>query len=282
ASIEKNSEHPIADAIVEEANAQGAKFMQVKAFKAVPGHGVVGKIGSQFISFGNMKMLQKAGGKLAAEAATQLEALETQGKTSMVLLVGKTPVGIIAVADILKETSPQAVAELKALGLSVWMITGDNARTAQAIAKQAGIDNVLAEVLPSDKAEEVQKLQARGLKVAMVGDGINDAPALAQADLGIAMGSGSDIAIDCGGVVLMRSDTMDVARAVRLGRATISKIKQNFFWALIYNVLGIPVAAAVLYPFTGWLLSPVIAGGAMALSSVSVVTNSLTLRWTKL
>ncbi len=282
ASIEKNSEHPIADAIVEEAKAQGAKFLPVKAFKAVPGHGVVGKIGSQLISFGNLKMMKSAGGALATGAIERMEALEGEGKTAMVLLVQKTPVGLFAVADTLKETSPQAVAELKKLGLSVWMITGDNKRTAQAIARQAGIENVLAEVLPSDKAEEVQKLQARGLKVAMVGDGINDAPALAQADLGIAMGSGSDIAIDCGDVVLMRSDTMDVARAVRLGRATISKIKQNFFWALIYNVLGIPIAAAVLYPFTGWLLSPVIAGGAMALSSVSVVVNSLTLRWTKL
>ncbi len=282
ASIEKSSEHPIADAIVEEAKARNAKFMAVKSFKAVPGHGVVGKIGNKAVSFGNLKMMKSAGGSLAAEATSKMQALESEGKTSMVLLVNKTPVGLVAVADTLKETSPQAVAELKKLGLQVWMITGDNKRTAQAIAQQAGIENVLAEVLPSDKADEVQKLQSRGLKVAMVGDGINDAPALAQADLGIAMGSGSDIAIDCGDVVLMRSDTVDVSRAIKLGRATISKIKQNFFWALIYNVLGIPIAAAVLYPFTGWLLSPVIAGGAMALSSVSVVVNSLTLRWTKL
>ena len=282
ASIEKNSEHPIADAIVEEGKAQNVKFQMVKSFKAIPGHGVVGKIGTKTISFGNLKMMRTAGGALAAEAVTRMEALETDGKTSMVLLINKTPIGLVAVADTLKETSPQAVAELKKLGLQVWMITGDNKRTAQAIAKAAGIDNVLSEVLPGDKADEVQKLQARGLKVAMVGDGINDAPALAQADLGIAMGSGSDIAIDCGDVVLMRSDTMDVSRAIKLGRATISKIKQNFFWAMIYNVCGIPIAAGVLYPFTGLLLSPVIAGGAMAMSSVSVVANSLTLKWTKL
>ena len=282
ASIEKNSEHPIADAIVDEAKARQTKFLSVKSFKAVPGSGVVGKIGGKSVSFGNLKMMKSVGGKLAANAAARMQSLESEGKTSMVLLVNKTPVGLVAVADTLKETSPQAVAELKKLGLQVWMITGDNARTAQAIAQQAGIENVLAEVLPSDKAEEVQKLQAGGLKVAMVGDGINDAPALAQADLGIAMGSGSDIAIDCGDVVLMRNDTMDVSRAIKLGRATINKIRQNFFWALIYNVIGIPIAAAVLYPWTGWLLSPVIAGGAMAMSSVSVVTNSLTLRWTKL
>ena len=282
ASIETSSEHPIADAIVEEGKARQSKFLEVKSFKAVPGHGVTGKIGGKSVSFGNLKMMKSAGGALKAEAITRMEALESMGKTSMVLLLNKTPVGLVAVADTLKESSPQAVAELKKLGLQVWMITGDNARTAQAIAKQAGIDNVLAEVLPGDKANEVQKLQARGLKVAMVGDGINDAPALAQADLGIAMGSGSDIAIDCGDVVLMRSDTMDVSRAIKLGRATIAKIKQNFFWAMFYNVLGIPIAAGVLYPFTGLLLSPVIAGGAMAMSSVSVVANSLTLKWTKL
>jgi Cu+-exporting ATPase len=282
ASLEKNSEHPLAGAIVDEAKAHHAKLSPVKAFKAVPGHGVSGTINGKSVCIGNLKMMKSVGGSLASAATERMQALESEGKTAMVLLVHKVPVGIIAVADTLKETSAPAVADLKKLGLQVWMITGDNARTAQAIAKQVGIEHVLSEVLPSDKAAEVKKLQAMGLKVAMVGDGINDAPALAQADLGIAMGSGSDIAIDCGDVVLMRSDAQDVPRAIKLGRATIAKIRQNFFWALIYNILGIPIAAGLLYPFTGWLLSPVIAGGAMALSSVSVVTNSLTLRWAKL
>ena len=210
------------------------------------------------------------------------EALEKEGKTTMLLAVGKDIAGLVSVADTLKPTSAQVVAELKQMGLRTILLTGDNARTAQAIASQAGIEQVISDVLPQDKAAEVKKLQGQGLEVAMVGDGINDAPALAQADLGIAMGSGSDIAIESGDVVLMKNDPMDVVRAVKLGRSTMAKIKQNFFWAMIYNVVGIPIAAGALYPFTGWLLSPIIAGGAMALSSVSVVTNSLTLRWTKL
>ena len=282
ASLEKNSEHPIADAVLEEAKAKGLAPKKVVSFKAVPGHGVQGKIGAKKMALGNAKMIKSVGAGFGAEASSRMERLEHEGKTVMALMEGKTVIGLVAVADTLRPTSVQAVQELKKLGLTVWMISGDNARAAKAIGRQAGIENVIAEVLPSDKAEEVRKLQAGGVKVAMVGDGINDAPALAQADLGIAMGSGSDIAIESGDVVLMRSDTQDVARAIKLGRATISKIKQNFFWAMIYNVVGIPIAAGVLFPFTGWLLSPVIAGGAMAMSSVSVVTNSLTLKWTKL
>lgn len=282
ASLEKGSEHPLADAIVQEAEAAGVKLQHVAAFKAIPGHGVVGKIGAKIVSLGNKKLMAEKSARLLPDAQAKMQVLEGEGKTVMVLMVGKEAIGLIAVADMLKASSPPAVMEMKKLGLSVWMMTGDNERTARAIAKQAGIENVLAEVLPQDKAAKVKELQAKGMRVAMVGDGINDAPALAQADLGIAMGSGTDVAIESGDVVLMRSDVMDVARSVKLGRATISKIRQNFFWALVYNVMGIPIAAGVLYPFTGWLLSPIIAGGAMAMSSVSVVANALTLRWTKL
>ncbi len=282
ASLEKSSEHPLADAIVQEAEEGGIKFARVASFKAIPGHGVVGKIGAKLVSLGNKKLVVEKKAKLSSDAQMKMQVLEGEGKTVMVLMIGNEAVGLIAVADMLKQSSAPAVAEMKKLGLSVWMMTGDNERTARAIAKQAGIENVLAEVLPQDKAAKVKELQEKGMRVAMVGDGINDAPALAQADLGIAMGSGTDVAIESGDVVLMRSDVMDVARGIRLGRATISKIRQNFFWALIYNVLGIPIAAGVLYPYTGWLLSPIIAGGAMALSSVSVVANALTLRWAKL
>ena len=282
ASVEKNSEHPIADAIVESAKEKGTRLVAVKSFRAVPGHGVEAFLGSKKVSIGNRKMAKLAGAKLASGTSKRMEALENEGKTVMILVIDRKVVGIIAVADKMKATSAEAVAGLKKLGLAVWMITGDNARTANAIARQAGIKNIIADVLPEDKAAKVKEIQAKGLKVAMVGDGINDAPAIAQADLGIAMGSGSDIAIETGDVVLMRSDVGDTVRAVKLGRATIGKIRQNFFWAMVYNVVGIPVAAGVLYPFTGWLLSPVIAGGAMAMSSVSVVANSLTLRFAKL
>ena len=194
---------------------------------------------------------------------------------------GKQIIGLIAVADGVKETSQQAVADLRAQGIESWMITGDNERTAKAIAQKAGITNFFARVLPEQKAEYVKRLQSEGKVVAMVGDGVNDAPALAAADIGIAMGSGTDVAMESGSVVLMRSDPMDVPRAIKLGRATMGKIRQNMFWALIYNVIGIPIAAGVFYS-SGLVLSPIFAGGAMALSSVSVVTNALTLKWIKL
>src|SRR3989339_594519 len=199
----------------------------------------------------------------------------------MLLASGKTLLALIAVADTIKESSPEAVKQLHELGLEVYMITGDNQRTAQAIAYKAGIKNFFAEVLPEDKANYVKKLQEKG-KVAMIGDGINDAPALAQADIGIAMGSGTDVAMESGSIVLMKNNLLDIPKAIKLSKLTMNKIKQNMFWALIYNVLGIPIAAGVLYPFTGWLLSPMIAGGAMALSSVSVITNSLLLKRKKL
>jgi Cu+-exporting ATPase len=210
----------------------------------------------------------------------QINALEEEGKTVMILADEKI-LGLIAVADPIKESSAKAVGELKKLGIEVYMITGDNERTAKAIAKSAGIANVFAEVLPDEKARYIKKLQEKG-KVGMVGDGINDAPALAQADIGIAMGSGTDVAMETGNIVLMRNDLLDVPKAIHLSKLTMSKIKQNMFWALAYNVVGIPIAAGALYFSAGILLSPVIAGGAMALSSVSVVTNSLLLKRKKI
>ena len=211
----------------------------------------------------------------------QIARLEEEGKTVMILADKKKVLGLIAVADEMKADSPHAVAMLLKMGITPYMITGDNQRTAAAIANRAGITHFFAEVLPEDKAKHVKELQRRG-KVAMVGDGINDAPALAQADIGIAMGSGTDVAMESGNIVLMRNSLVDVPRAIKLSRITMSKIRQNMFWALFYNVMGIPIAAGVLYPFTGWMLSPMIAGGAMALSSVSVVTNSLLLKRKKL
>lgn len=278
ASLEKSSEHPLAEAIVRKA--KNLSLAKVTKFKAIPGHGIEGTLGKTPHILGNVKLMHRE--KIDVSGyKKQMEKLEEEGKTVMLLASKKKLLGMVAVADTIKETSPKAVEELKALGLDVYMITGDNERTAKAIAKKAGIENVFAEVLPEDKANYVKKLQKDG-KVAMVGDGINDAPALAQADIGIAMGSGTDVALETGNIVLMRDNLEDVAKAIKLSKMTIAKIKQNMFWALFYNILGIPIAAGVLYPFTGWLLSPMIAGGAMALSSVSVVMNALLLKRKKL
>lgn len=276
ASLEKESEHPLAEAIIKRAEEKKLKLEKTISFKAVPGKGVTGKVKSTVYVLGNEKLM-----KINKEVKVKKDLLENEGKTVMILASKKEIVGLIAVADTVKETSKEAVKQLYDLGLEVFMITGDNEKTARAIANQLGIKNVFAEVLPQDKADYVKKLQEKG-KVAMIGDGINDAPALAQADIGIAMGSGTDVAMETGDIVLMRNDLLDLPKAMKLSKITISKIKQNMFWALFYNVLGIPIAAGVLYPFTGWLLSPIIAGGAMALSSVSVVTNSLLLKYKKL
>jgi Cu+-exporting ATPase len=281
ASIEHSSEHPLAGAIVEHVKQRKIKLTQVTDFMAIPGLGVSGKVGNEKVLLGNRSLLEKEKIDLS-NLEERISALEKEGKTVMLLSIGRKPAGIIAVADILKESSKKAVAELKDLGIEVYMITGDNRRTGEAIAKTVGIENVFSEVLPEDKAKHIKTLQKDGKIVAMVGDGINDAPALAQSDVGIAMSSGTDVAIESGGIVLMKNDPQGVVKAIRLSRQTMAKIKQNMFWALIYNALGIPVAAGVLYPYTGWLLSPIIAGGAMAFSSVSVVTNSLTLRYKKI
>ena len=275
AALEKNSEHPLAEAVVARAKADDIDIPAVEGFSAVPGHGVEGTVNGMRVAFGNRKLMVREGIDIAA-FEDRIAELETEGKTVMLVGVnGEKLAGIIAVADTLKPNSAEAVARLQEIGVKVYMITGDNRRTAEAIATQAGIpaDQVLAEVLPEHKAEEVAKLQADGLVVAMVGDGINDTPALAQADVGIAMGAGTDVAMETGGIVLIKNDLRDVVTAIELSRATMRKIRQNFIWALGYNAVLMPVAAVgLLSPF------PWIAGAAMAFSSVSVVTNSLLLR----
>lgn len=278
ASIESGSEHPLADAIVKKSKESKVKISSVKSFKAIPGYGITASLSGKKYYFGNQKLMSNNKIRIDSSIKEKIESLEEQGKTVMVLAEKKI-LGLIAVADTIKTNAADAVKRLNSLDVEVYMITGDNARTAKAIAGQAGIkhENVFAEVLPENKAEYVIKLQKKGT-VMMVGDGINDAPALAQADIGIAMGSGTDVAMETGNIVLMRNDLNDVSKSIRLSRATMNKIRQNMFWALFYNVLGIPIAAGLLYPFTGWLLNPIIAGGAMALSSVSVVSNSLLLK----
>ncbi len=275
AALERNSEHPLAEAIMARAKADGIDVPDVEGFAAVPGHGVEGTVGGTKVAFGNRRLMVREGIDIS-RFEDRIAELEGQGKTVMLVGVnGAKLAGIIAVADTLKDNSKEAVERLSKMGVAVYMITGDNRRTAEAIASQAGIrpENVLAEVLPENKAEEVAKLQDKGLVVAMVGDGINDTPALAKADVGIAMGAGTDVAMETGGIVLIKNDLRDVVTAIELSRATMRKIHQNFFWALGYNTLGIPVAAVGLLSQFPW-----IAGAAMAFSSVSVVTSSLLLR----
>ncbi len=277
ASLERGSEHPLGEAIVARANSEGLVLRDVEAFEAIPGHGVRGKVDGRTVLLGNVRLMQENGVTLGALAEVA-EKLAGEGKTPVFVAVDGEPAGVIAVADTLKDHSVEAVQALHRLGIEVVMITGDNRRTAVAIAQQTGIDRVLAEILPDQKAEEVKKLQDEGRVVAMVGDGINDAPALAQADVGIAIGTGTDVAMEASDITLIRGDLRGVVTAIELSKRTLRTIKQNLFWAFIYNVLGIPIAAGVLYPFVGMLLDPMVASAAMALSSVSVVTNSLRLR----
>ncbi len=277
AVAEKNSEHPLGEAIVRGAADAGLEVADADRFQSIPGHGVQAQIQGQEVLLGNRKLMRERGIDFH-ELLGKAEELEKAGKTVMFVALAGRPAGIIAVADTLKENSRDAVARLHRLGLQVLMITGDNRRTAEAIAKQVGIDRVLAEVLPQDKAEEVKKLQAEGKRVAMVGDGINDAPALAQADVGIAIGSGTDVAKETGHVILMKEDLRDVVTAIEVAKATMRKVKENLFWAFIYNTLGIPVAAGLAYPVFGWVVSPELASAFMAISSVTVTMNTQLMR----
>lgn len=277
ASAEKGSEHPLGEAIVNGAEEKNIVFASTEAFEAIPGHGIEVTIEGSRLLLGNKKLMDDRTISLSDLGDTS-DQLAEQGKTPMYIAKDGVIAGIIAVADTIKPNSIPAIKKLHQMGIEVAMITGDNKRTAQAIAKQVGIDRVLSEVLPEDKANEVMKLQKEGKKVAMVGDGINDAPALAQADIGIAIGSGTDVAMESADIVLMRSDLMDVPTAVELSKATIKNIKENLFWAFAYNTLGIPVAMGVLYLFGGPLLNPMIAGAAMSFSSVSVLLNALRLK----
>jgi len=277
ASIERQSEHPLAEAIYHYAEEKGATLEEVSGFEAVPGHGVRAMVGGKLCYFGNRRLIIEKLALPLDHLEKKIERLETGGKTVMMLATETEIVGVVAVADTVKATSKEAIEALRARGIETWMMTGDNERTAYAIASQVGITNVLAEVLPEDKAANVTRIQASGKVVAMVGDGINDAPALAQADLGIAMGNGTDVAMEAGGIVIIKNDLRDVVEAIRISKSTVSKIRQNMFFALFYNVAGIPIAARV-FAFAGLVLRPELAGLAMALSSISVVTNSLTLR----
>ncbi|MEK6979005.1 MAG: copper-translocating P-type ATPase [Candidatus Micrarchaeota archaeon] len=286
ASVEKGSEHPLAEAIIRAAKQEKIKpesLEKATGFTAIPGYGVRAKLGRDTIYIGNRKLMEKQKIAIDQQTEDELQRLENEGKTAVIVAVGKYAVGIVAIADTLMEHSKEAIAEFKKMGLGVAMITGDNRRTANAIARDVGIEpqNVLAEVLPQDKEIKVSELQKSGKKVAMIGDGINDAPALAKADIGIAVGSGTDIAMESGDVVLVKSDLRDVATAIRLSRFVMGKIKENLFWAFVYNVVGVPIAAGILYGAYGILINPALAGLAMAFSSVSVVTNAGLMRFFK-
>lgn len=275
-SAEKGSEHPLGEAIVKGAKKRNIKLLNASKFDALPGKGIVAQIDSKIVMVGNAKLMEDEDVPLD-EMRKAFEKLSADGKTPMYVSVDGKPAGVIAVADTIKEGSKEAIAEFKRLGIQAIMVTGDNKRTAEAIAKQVSIDRVMAEVLPQDKAAVIKELQAEGRNVAMVGDGINDAPALAQANTGIAIGTGTDVAIESSDVTLMRGDLRSVVTAIKLSKATIRTIRMNLFWAFIYNVIGIPIAAGILFPWFHILLNPIIAAAAMAFSSVSVVSNSLML-----
>jgi Cu+-exporting ATPase len=277
ASVEKVSEHPLAQAIVEGAQVRKLELAEVKDFEAIPGHGVSAKVEEKRILIGNLKLMNRE--KIAlGSLEEQSKSLADDGKTPMFIALDGKAAGIIAVADTVKEDSAEAIKVLQGMGIEVVMITGDNRRTAEAIARKVGITRVLAEVLPEDKANNIHLLQAEGKKVAMVGDGINDAPALAQADVGLAIGTGTDVAIEASGITLIKGSLKGVVTAIEVSRATMKNIHQNLVGAFFYNVLGIPVAMGMFFPFFGLLLSPMIAGAAMAFSSVTVVGNANRLR----
>jgi Cu+-exporting ATPase len=277
AACERHSEHPIAAAIVQAAQGRGLTLPEADGVEAVPGFGIQARVNGQQVAVGAARFMDRLG--VPTQTAAELAGrLAEDGKSPLYVAADGRLAAVLAVADPIKQSSRKAVSRLHALGLTLTMLTGDGRRTAEAVARQVGIDRVVADVLPADKAAEIKRLQAQGIQVAFVGDGINDAPALAQADVGIAIGTGTDIAVEAGEVILMTGDLTGVADAVALARRTLRTIRLNFFWAYAYNVALIPLAAGVFYPLTGWLLNPMIAAGAMSVSSLFVVTNSLRLR----
>ncbi len=277
ASLERASEHPLAQAIVKGAEERGLRLSPVEKFESVTGQGVRGEIGVRKVAVGSRRFMD-AQGTVPASLADKADALRTQGKTALYAALDGRTVAVVAVADPIKETTPEAIKTLQSEGVRVVMLSGDSRKTAEAVGRQLGIDEVIAEVLPEQKVNVIKSLQAQRRAVAMAGDGINDAPALAQANVGIAMGTGTDVAIESGSVTLVKGDLRGIVKAIRLSRATMRNVKQNLFFAFVYNAIGVPIAAGVLYPFFGLLLSPIFAGAAMAMSSVSVVTNALRLR----
>lgn len=280
ASIEKPSEHPLADAIVEKANELGIQTHKVDEFNAMPGRGIIAKMNEAYYFAGNLAFMEE--NKIqVSQYKHKSDALANDGKTPLYFASSEKFLGLIAVADVVKPTSKEAIERFKAMGIDVVMLTGDNKKTAEAIRKQLNIDKVVAEVLPQDKELEVRTIQESGKKVAMIGDGINDAPALARADVGIAIGAGTDIAIESADIVLMKSDLLDAVTAIQLSKATIKNIKENLFWAFFYNIIGIPLAAGIFYSLLGWKLNPMFAAAAMSLSSVFVVSNALRLKFFK-
>ncbi len=281
ASLERGSEHPLAEAIVRGAQERGIQLSDAEHFRSITGKGVMGSVSGRVVGLGNLAMMEALGVSLG-ELAPRAEALRALGQTAMFVAVDGEPAGILGVSDPIKETTREAIASLRAEGLRIVMLTGDSRTTARAVARTLGLDEVIADVLPEDKVAAVKKLQAEGRVVAMAGDGINDAPALAQAQVGIAMGTGTDVAMESAGVTLVKGDLRGIVRARRLSRATMRNIEQNLFFAFAYNAVGVPVAAGVLYPFFGILLSPMIAAAAMSFSSVSVILNALRLRRAKL
>ncbi len=281
ASLERNSEHPLASAVVAAAAERGIKLAEISEFESITGKGVVGRVDDQRVALGSHSLLQDFGID-SGTYATKVEALRAEGQTVLFVAGGRKVIGFLGIADPIKETTPAAIQQLHAQGIRVVMLTGDNRTTANAVARKLGLDEVVAEVLPDEKAEIVKRFQAEsGARVAMAGDGINDAPALAQADVGIAMGTGTDVAMESAGVTLVKGDLRGIVRAVKLSKATMSNIKQNLFFAFLYNALGVPIAAGLLYPFFGILLSPMIAAAAMSFSSVSVIGNALRLNGTR-
>ncbi len=281
ASLERASEHPLAQAIVKGAEERGLRLSPVEKFESVTGQGVRGEIGGRKVAVGSRRFMESQGA-VPASLADKADALRTQGKTALYAAVDGRTLAVVAVADPIKETTPEAIKTLQSEGVRVVMLSGDSRKTAEAVGRQLGIDEVIAEVLPEQKVNVIKSLQAQRRAVAMAGDGINDAPALAQANVGIAMGTGTDVAIESGSVTLVKGDLRGIVKAIRLSRATMRNVKQNLFFAFVYNAIGVPIAAGVLYPFYGLLLSPIFAGAAMAMSSVSVVTNALRLRRAKL